>query len=263
METGITQLSLIPVRSTTSEHSEQVTQLLFGEQFEVLKKCGSWLYIRSFIDDYEGWINKNMAGNLSDSTHANNSTHANKRKEMIVPAVIAHATDDKGRPMYIPGGVRIPVPDENNRFTLGDRTYTLDPLPDVHITLEEIAGQFLNAPYLWGGKTVFGIDCSAFVQIVFRMLGNILPRDASQQAIEGETICFRHDALPGDVAFFEDNNGKIIHTGIILNEKHIIHASGSVRIDLLDHSGIYNTDTGRYSHNLSVIKRFFTDIKTS
>ncbi|MGC9331250.1 MAG: NlpC/P60 family protein [Bacteroidales bacterium] len=255
METGITQLSLIPVRSTTSEHSEQVTQLLFGEQFEVLKKRDSWLYIRSFIDNYEGWINENMAGHLSDSIHVK------KREELIVPVVIAHATDDKGRTMYIPGGSMIPVPDDNNRFTLGDRTYTLDPLPDIHITLEKITGQFLNAPYLWGGKTVFGIDCSAFVQIVFRMLGKILPRDAAQQAIEGETICFRHDAVAGDVAFFEDHSGKIIHAGIILNEKYIIHASGCVRIDLLDHSGIYNTDTGTYSHDLSVIRRFHTDIK--
>ncbi|MDA3818899.1 MAG: C40 family peptidase [Candidatus Delongbacteria bacterium] len=257
METGITQLSLIPVRSTTSEHSEQVTQLLFGEQFEVLKKRGSWLYIRSLTDNYEGWIDKKMAGNLSSSQPED------VKHETIVPDVFAKSTDEQGNTILIPAGAKIPAPDKNNKFQTGDKIYSLDTLPDNHtITLQKTTTQFLNAPYLWGGKTVFGMDCSAFVQIVFRIMGKDLPRDASQQAIEGETICFRHDAMAGDVAFFEGHNGKTIHTGIILDEKHIIHASGSVRIDLLDHSGIYNTDTGTYSHNLSVIRRFFPDIKT-
>jgi gamma-D-glutamyl-L-lysine dipeptidyl-peptidase len=254
METGITQLCLIPVRSTTSEHSEQVTQLVFGEHFEVLKKRGAWLYIRSLIDNYEGWIDKKMAGDLTDSLSEDNDI-----KKLIVHPVMVRTTDDKGGAMYIPGGACIPEPDKNNRFTLGGATYALEAFPDNHNSLGECTRQFLNAPYQWGGKTVFGMDCSAFVQVVFRILGKELPRDASQQAVEGETICFRHDALPGDVAFFEDHNGKIIHTGIILDEKHIIHASGCVRIDLLDHSGIYNMDTRSYSHDLSVIRRFVSN----
>ncbi len=252
METGITQISLIPVRSSAAEHSEQVTQLVFGERFEVFKKRGSWLYIRSLRDNYEGWIDKNMAGKIT-------SAEEETGKEMIVRNVFSKAKDDNGNTIYIPGGAMIPVPDEKNNFTLGDKTYCLETMPDNdNINLENSTKQFLNAPYLWGGKTVFGMDCSAFVQIVFRMLGKELPRDASQQAIAGEMICFRHDAVAGDVAFFEDKNGKIIHTGIILDEKHIIHASGCVRIDILDHSGIYNADTRRYSHNLSMIRRILT-----
>ncbi len=258
METGITQLSLVPVRSTTSEHSEQVTQLVFGEQFEVLKKSGAWLYIRSLMDNYEGWIDKKMAGNLTASM-----PEYSDKKQLIVHPVMVRSTDDKGRTIYIPGGSCIPEPDKNNRFTLGGTTYTLETFLDNHNSLEECTRQFLNAPYQWGGKTVFGMDCSAFVQVVFRMLGKALPRDASQQAVEGETICFRHDALAGDVAFFKNHHGKIIHAGIILDEKHIIHASGCVRIDLLDHSGIYNSDTGRYSHDLSVIRRFVTNEKVN
>ncbi|MFO7790652.1 MAG: NlpC/P60 family protein [Bacteroidota bacterium] len=250
MKTGITQLSLIPVRASATDVSEQVTQLLFGEYFEIMQKQGTWLHIRSLRDNYEGWIDKRMAGEIFSETK-------NNKDELIIKDLICKAHDENGNTMYIPCGGIISVPDKNKSFMLGNNKYTLNgPVNDVDKNIEASAKRFLNAPYLWGGKTVFGIDCSGFVQIVFRTQGIELPRDATQQVKEGETICFRHDAVAGDVAFFEDNNGKIIHTGIILDEQHIIHASGCVRIDVLDHSGIYNADIKRYSHNLSVIKRF-------
>lgn len=117
------------------------------------------------------------------------------------------------------------------------------------------ANHFLNAPYLWGGRSLFGIDCSGFTQVVFKIHGKKLNRDASQQAKQGETVAFRSAALGGDLAFFDNEEGRITHVGIMLNNDQIIHASGKVRIDLIDDHGIIHKETGRYSHKLRIIKR--------
>ena len=114
---------------------------------------------------------------------------------------------------------------------------------------------FLNSPYLWGGRTPFGIDCSGFVQIAARLSGISLPRDTQEQAEEGEIINLISEAKPGDLAFFDNIDGRIIHVGIILENGQIIHASGKVRIDTIDHQGIFNEESKKYSHQLRVIKR--------
>ncbi|MFP4663433.1 MAG: NlpC/P60 family protein [Bacteroidales bacterium] len=247
MRKGITTLGLIPVRATANERSEQVTQLMFGESYEIMHKRGNWLYIRSLEDNYEGWVDALMS--MEDSREE-------IPEQIVLQRLISTVEFPDGSTGLVPAGSKIPKPDGQGRFWLGNKQFILKDKQDkpcTHIT--ETGKKFLNSSYLWGGKTAFGIDCSGFTQVVFRMHNAAIPRDASLQAEIGETICFRHDARPGDIAFFENNQGKIIHTGIILDEKHIIHASGRVRIDLLDHSGIFNTETRNYSHTLSVIKR--------
>ncbi|HRG90423.1 MAG TPA: C40 family peptidase, partial [Chitinophagales bacterium] len=122
---------------------------------------------------------------------------------------------------------------------------------------ERVAMRYLNAPYLWGGRSPFGIDCSGFTQVVFKFADVQLMRDAYQQAEQGAMVNFVEESQPGDLAFFSNDNGKIIHVGIVLKDQRIIHSSGKVRIDRLDHFGIYNADTKKYSHQLKVIKRFF------
>ncbi|NTW32657.1 MAG: C40 family peptidase, partial [Bacteroidetes bacterium] len=119
----------------------------------------------------------------------------------------------------------------------------------------ENAYMYLDAPYLWGGRSPFGIDCSGFVQMVYKLIGIRLPRDASQQASQGTTINFLSEAVPGDIAFFDNEDGIIVHTGIIINNGQIIHASGRVRIDNLDHEGIFQVKTKKYTHKLRLIKR--------
>jgi hypothetical protein len=121
--------------------------------------------------------------------------------------------------------------------------------------LIETASMYLNTPYLWGGKSPFGIDCSGFTQMVYKINGYELKRDASQQAAQGEVLSFIEESEPGDLAFFDNSEGEIIHVGIILKNNYIIHAHGCVRIDRLDQSGIYNTEQNRHTHRLRVIKK--------
>ena len=119
----------------------------------------------------------------------------------------------------------------------------------------ETAYLFLNAPYLWGGKTIFGIDCSGFTQMVYKLNGHQLLRDASQQATQGDPLSFIEESEPGDLAFFDNEEGLITHVGIMLKDNHIIHASGKVRVDRIDHTGIYNNELRTHTHKLRVIKR--------
>ena len=114
---------------------------------------------------------------------------------------------------------------------------------------------FLNTPYLWGGKTPFGIDCSGFSQMVYRINGYQLNRSAEEQSQQGDALSFIEESEPGDLAFFDNNEGVIDHVGIILKDNYIIHVNGEVRIDRIDHTGIFNTDKRLYSHQLRVIKK--------
>ena len=147
----------------------------------------------------------------------------------------------------------------NSNFSLLDETYQFD--GEVYhdqlskSDLVHKAYLFLNSPYLWGGKTPFGIDCSGFTQMVYKICGYQLKRDAKEQATQGEVLSFIEESEPGDLAFFDNAEGDIIHVGIIMNDYHIIHAHGQVRIDRLDHTGIYNVDTQKHTHKLRVIKK--------
>jgi cell wall-associated NlpC family hydrolase len=149
----------------------------------------------------------------------------------------------------------------NNRFFLGTEEYELNSdeiiqqPADFESSIAEYAKFFLNAPYLWGGKTLFGIDCSGFTQVVFKMLGKNLKRDAWQQAEQGEIVNFLQEAKAGDLAFFDNAEGHVIHVGIMLNEQQIIHASGRVKIDPIDGQGIYSLDLKKHTHKLRIIKR--------
>jgi cell wall-associated NlpC family hydrolase len=124
-------------------------------------------------------------------------------------------------------------------------------------SLLDMAYLYLNTPYLWGGKSVFGIDCSGFTQSVFRWFQIPILRDAAQQATQGEGVGFLQEARAGDLAFFDNPEGRIIHVGILLNDQEVIHASGKVRIDKIDNQGIINVDTGARTHQLRIIKRMW------
>ena len=259
METGIVQIAFVPVRREPSEQSEQVTQLLFGELCEIMENKGNWYNIRAEYDHYQGWCDRKMILPLDDSVY----TKLIQSDPLILPDPFLSVTrTDTGSKGIIPAGSAAwQFMRKENSFVNGETTFRFDRQPsDIETAsmssgIEKMTAGFLNTPYLWGGKSTFGCDCSGFVQTVYKIFGQALPRDAAEQVNSGETIPFIHDADPGDLAFFDNEEGEIIHVGIVLNENRIIHASGKVRIDAFDQEGIYNYELGRYTHKLRIIKR--------
>lgn len=239
---GICTLAVIPLRKQPDSTSEIVSQLLFGDEYTINQIENGWACITTLVDNYTGFISEKQV-----------ETYHNEVKQWITNTQFPFAQVNSSLgTLYLPAGCSLP---QQQQFTIGNTTFEQVTANDRIKPLDELALQYLNAPYLWGGKTFFGIDCSGFTQMVFKQLGVMLPRDAYQQAELGETIAFVEECKLGDLAFFDNENGKITHVGLMLNKHQIIHASGKVRIDVLDHHGIMNMEEKQYSHKLRIIKR--------
>jgi len=255
MNNGICLNSIIPIRSEPSRKAQMTDQLLFGESFKILEVQGEWYYIERSIDGYGGWITDRHFLEASGELMENIQQAISR----IVDQPFARLQWGESG-MWVPGGSVLPFFDDSTHsFTLDDTHYKLEsPEPSGHQDtrqwVSQAALQYQNAPYLWGGKTIMGIDCSGFTQVIYRICGILLPRDSHQQLNHGRTIGFIKDARPGDLAFFDNEEGEIVHTGILLGPDRIVHASGRVRIDPIDHQGIYRREERKYSHRLRVIK---------
>jgi len=254
---GICQLTMIPVRKDPAERSEMTTQLLFGETVEILDKKGSWSYVKCHLDNYKGWLTTGMLNALSADEF---NKYKNAQKAFLKEPVCRVLSPETNLPVtYLAGGSTLLIHDRN-QIQFGDHILSLENdaelrYPDGPVDITGTAKKYWNTPYMWGGRTIFGIDCSGFTQVVFKINGISLPRDAHQQAEMGKTVNSVEEAKPGDLAFFNREDGKIIHVGIILENQGIIHSLGRVRIDQLDHKGIYDTKLKIHLHNLRIIKR--------
>ncbi|QCR21365.1 hypothetical protein C1N53_02715 [Pontibacter sp. SGAir0037] len=251
-------LSLVPMRADTSDRSEQVTQVLFGECYEVVNQQGNWLCVQLASDGYKGWIDYKQHTPVS-AQYYQEWVEAKHPRAMDLVQVVSNAQ------LRIPVGIGSYLPFfDGMNIRINDDVYlyngraTNAALPATTIQVTKVAFNFLKAPYQWGGKSIFGLDCSGFVQQVFGICGYQLPRDAYQQVAHGEEVHFATQTLPGDLAFFSNEEGRIIHVGLMLEGQQIIHAHGEVRVDTLDHNGIYQADRKRYSHKLRIIKRIFS-----
>ena len=258
-EKGLCRLSIVPVRAEAKESSEMVTQLLFGDHYTVLGLSGNkeWMRIQIQFDAYEGWINVKQHHAITEAHFEELST-----LEYQACGEICARMELKSEVLHIVYGSLLPLTG-NELFDLSDLVkYEGKRLPVRKIrdfaVLKDIAFQYINSPYLWGGKTPFGIDCSGFVQMVFKLCGYALKRDASQQARQGKAVATVEEAKAGDLAFFENKEGRIVHVGILLEDKQVIHASGKVRVDQIDVKGIFDREKGSYTHRLCLVKRLMT-----
>lgn len=254
MDYAICVVSAAAVRSEPDHRREMINQLLFGETVEVLETKEEWLRIKSLYDDYEGWITVHFVESIN--------------KE-VATAFCTYVTTGLLNPVTLPKQLlNLPMGSSLTGFSEESRLLW-DEKHKYHGTYRNVLQSFntdlfwstvhtwLNAPYLWGGRTFMGVDCSGFTQVVFKILGILLKRDACQQAEQGSLIKTIKKSVLGDLAFFNNSDDKIIHVGIVLNDHKIIHASGKVRIDKLDEEGIINLQTATRTHNLHSIRRYF------
>ena len=267
MEFGICLQSAVALRAEPSHKSEMVNQVLFGELFHITAIEKEWLYVRLAYDNYEGWIHHSQSFHLGEEEFIR-LINADTPASLDLVQLLTNETRQSVTPILI--GSSLPGI-LNQKFRIGDEEFEYDGMiaeadvdgyklsPPERLKAKQAivddAMLYLNAPYLWGGRTPFGIDCSGLTQMVLKLKKIKLLRDAAQQATHGETLNFISETEPGDLVFFDNEDGKIVHVGLMIDKSHIIHASGKVRIDPVDHEGIYNLEEEKYTHRLRVIKR--------
>lgn len=247
-------ISVAPLRNEANDTSEMVSQLLFGEFCKVLDSNKNWDYIETNYDSYKGWIDKKQIIEVDDNFYKNYSANKVIIDQPFSSLLVnnEHLTLTIGAEILLQNEFRIGVYTFNSDYIVNNRDLC------IREKIVKNAFKYINTPYLWGGKSIYGIDCSGFTQMVYKLVNIKLPRDAYQQAKKGEILSFVEEAEAGDLAFFENEEGQICHVGIILNNREIIHAHGWVRIDLIDNNGIFNKDYKKYTHKLRIIKKMIT-----
>lgn len=248
MQYGICNLSIIPLRTAADHTSEMISQLLYGEHFKVLEQRRSWSRIRISFDGSEGWINNDQFLLISQEEY-----------EQLDRVEIQKCSSDLVSFVETANTILIPIVIGSSIHTAKFLGHTFE--GNTNETSQEknhiirTAIKYLNAPYQWGGRTPYGIDASGFTQIVYKINGYDLSRKANDQARQGTALSFIEESEPGDLAFFDNTDGIIDHVGIIMHDNYIIHVKGKVRIDRIDHTGIFNSEIRNYTHKLRVIKK--------
>lgn len=248
MQYGICHLSIVPIRTLPDDSSEMVSQLLYGEHFKVLEHRKKWSRIRVPYDHCEGWVYNNQITLIPEDEFDKLNSNENQQ---FSSDIISHICTEDGMLMPILLGSMVSTTEALQHIFEGNYIEGAN----HRSSLIDTALLYLKAPYQSGGKTPFGIDCSGLTQMVYKINGHTLKRDAEQQSKQGEALSFIEESEAGDLAFFDNNEGIIDHVGIILKDNYIIHAHGHVRIDRIDHTGIFNTQKKQYTHKLRVIKK--------
>lgn len=246
----ICSVPVAPLRKEATHRSEMVSQLLFGECVQLIESSGDFVLVKNEYDAYTGWCQRSQLTELTEA-------FSFATPEMLTADYI-NTGSLRNVAIHLPMGVPISnwkgITDPLLEYA--GSAHLAGSVPFTETAIIQMAAAYLNVPYLWGGKSVFGIDCSGFSQQVFRYFGKKLPRDSGDQAKQGEDVGFLEETRAGDLAFFDNAEGTITHVGLLLNNHEIIHASGKVRIDTIDQWGIINRETKQRTHTLRIIKRY-------
>jgi hypothetical protein len=236
MNKAICTVSVAAIRAEPSHQSEMTSQLLYGETVDILESKGSFIKVKMHLDGYEGWTDARQISDISEEYFLERKT------ELVLNPIQMYNTSQ--------GAILLSMGSEVNSENIKPTFLNFE-------NISETAKQFLNVPYLWSGRSFFGIDCSGFVQLIYKVHGISLPREAQQQSEIGEVLSFVEESKPGDLAFFENEDGKICHVGMMLPDQKIIHASGKVRIDCLDSTGIFDKELNKHTHKLRFLRSIF------
>ena len=236
MEKGICTVSVAAIRAEQSHQSEMTSQILYGETVDILEKAAKFIKIKMHFDGYVGWVDVQQISEISEEYFQERKT------ELVQNTLQMYSTSQ--------GVILLSIGSEVN-------SEKADPTFLKTEKVSETAQKFFNVPYLWSGRSFFGIDCSGFVQLVYKVHGISLPREAHQQSEVGEVLSFVEESKPGDLAFFENVDGQISHVGMMLEDQNIIHAYGKVRIDSLDSMGIFNKELNKHTHKLRFLRSVF------
>jgi gamma-D-glutamyl-L-lysine dipeptidyl-peptidase len=248
MQYGVCHLSIVPLRASASHESEMTSQLLYGEHFKILEDRMHWSRIRNSFDGFEAWIDKKQYKIIEEADY-----YSLEESDLQLSGdLIEYITDENGLLMPVPLGSVLNFAARLGHTFEGENTGYKSSIKDKLI---DTAILYLNTPHILGGKSPFGIDCSGFTQTVYKLNGYSIRRNAAEQAKQGEALSFIEESEPGDLAFFDDNDGVINHVGLMMKDNYIIHVDGKVRIDRIDHSGIFNAELRRHTHKLRVIKK--------
>jgi len=252
---GVCMLACIPGRADCNERSEMVTQLLFGDSYSILELREKWLRIKCAHDQYECWIDRGQHFGINEEEY----NRIQPENMLVVVDPVNYVVNEQNQFVPVTAGALLAPMHKKETFSIGGNEFrvsnTMRTGPLGLLYLEDFAQRFLNTPYLWGGRSAFGMDCSGFVQLVFRSMGIAMPRDARQQAEKGETIPSLSKTRTGDLAFFNNAEGQVIHVGILLSPRQIIHSSSWVKQEVIDEQGIINSRSKEHSHQLHSIKR--------
>ncbi len=258
MSRAVCCVPVSPLRAEPSHRTEMTSQLVFGESCEILEETkGEWYRIRVKYDGYEGWCQLTHLAEVGAAEY-------DEEYSALTPEWV-NVLEYNGHPMKVPMGSHLTAMKNGraqwHKNLVHYKGQIFDPATGAKDpkSIRQLTYKFLNTSYLWGGKSVFGLDCSGFTQTVFKFLGLPLLRDAYQQAGQGEPVGFLEETRTGDLAFFDNGEGRITHVGILLNTHEIIHASGKVRIDKIDHQGIVQSENFQRTHHLRLIKRLLIE----
>lgn len=268
MNFGICLIGFAPLRKEPTHRAEMVTQVIFGECMQIVQRKGDWLKVETLDDHYPGWIHHTQITALA----ADDFEQIMNQKRFISISPLSNVMEERTGQDGIPAEVQQQAISGGSSFysydgktmSISGRKFSITgELMEVKTTnkaaIPGFAKGFLSTPYLWGGRSVYGFDCSGFVQLVLKMAGIQITRDAATQAGEGEQVHLLQETLPGDLVFFDNDEEIITHVGILLSDLQVIHAYGKVRIDPIDQQGIFNSEHKRYSHRLRLIKRLMPE----
>ena len=257
MQSAICLLSVVPMRKEPSHRSEMVSQPLFGEYVSLGEEKDDFVFTRCVYDGYEGWVQANQLTPVTDNELLETSFYTNAFASLVTKnTTTVHVPF--GTPVYNQQQLKFSVQGIHCQYLFQpQQTWDTREFRFSETSLQAVYQPFLNTPYLWGGKSVFGVDCSGFAQQVFKFFGVKLLRDAYLQAEKGEEVPSLKGGKPGDLAFFQNEKGRVTHVGIILSGNKIVHASGRVRIDTINSEGILNDETGKRTHTMHSIRRYF------